>query len=330
MKKFFSILLIVTLILASGMTALAKGKGGGGGSKKDKPSKKVEKSVSEESKSEETSVDESEDAAEKEAEEAEKTEEAEKDAAEAEEEAKEEDADDEEKTPEERAAKKAEIAEKKALKKEMKTEVKELKKMAKRAYSEEDIAAMEEKIEELKEKYPGIKVVPVENIVSKNARIKFDTPPVIKEGRTLVPVRALTEAFGAEVSWNEEEKQVVIVKEGVEMKINTQDKLAYLNGEEVELDASAEIMNGRTVVPLRFVVESMGLDVNWDEETGTIEIEEESSEEVTEDAESTEEAPAVEEAPAEETVVEETVETPEALEEIVEEADTTTSATAAQ
>ncbi|WP_129598014.1 copper amine oxidase N-terminal domain-containing protein [Anaerophilus nitritogenes] len=167
------------------------------------------------------------------------------------------------------------IKEDKKIKKEVKKSIKDLKERAKKAYSQEELTKLQEAVNEMKLSYPGIKTIPVENIISKRMNIKFDTPPVIKEGRTLIPVRALTQAFGAQVNWNSEDKIVTIVKDDMEMKVQIGSNVAYINGEEVQLDVSAETMNGRTVVPLRFIVEKMGLKVNWDEENQTIEINEE-------------------------------------------------------
>ncbi|TCO79119.1 copper amine oxidase N-terminal domain-containing protein [Marinisporobacter balticus] len=160
----------------------------------------------------------------------------------------------------------------KNLKKELKRSIKQLKEVAKKSYSQEELAKLQESVNEIKANYPGIKTIPVENIISKRMNMKFDTPPVIKEGRTLIPVRALTQAFGAQVNWNPEDKIVTVVKDGVEMSLQIDSKVAYVNGEEVQLDVPAEIMNSRTVVPLRFIVEKMGLKVKWDEESETIEI----------------------------------------------------------
>lgn len=295
MKRIFSSILIFTLVISSGITVLAKEKKDIG-SKKDKPAKVEQKSDVKTDDLQQKKIELKE----------EKSSDENKDLKQKEENLK------------NKLEKKEAIELKKSERKEMKSDLKELKEIAKRSYSQEDIEAIEAKLEELKEKYPGIKTIPVENIISKNVKMKFDTPPVIKDGRTLIPVRALTEAFGATVTWNEQDKQVVIVKDDIEMKINTEEKIAYVNGEEVELDVSAEIMNGRTIVPLRFVVEAMGLDINWDEETQTIEIEEEATETTEEVVQEpvTEETAATEEV-AQEPVAEETVATEEVTQEAV-------------
>ena len=76
------------------------------------------------------------------------------------------------------------------------------------------------------------------------------------------------------MQWIEEEKKVVITKDGKEIILQLDNNIAIINGVEILLDVSAQSINKRTVVPLRFIVESLGLLVNWDADTGIIEIEE--------------------------------------------------------
>lgn len=102
--------------------------------------------------------------------------------------------------------------------------------------------------------------------------VKFDVQPVIKDGRTLVPVRALSEALGAQVAWDPETDSVTITKgETVIMLIIGDDKL-YVNGEEIALDVPSSSVNGRTVLPLRAIVEHLGGTVTWDETTNNVDI----------------------------------------------------------
>lgn len=161
------------------------------------------------------------------------------------------------------------------IKKEAKKDIQQLKKEAKSAYSQEEIQRIQESIKEINAKYPGIKTIPVENVISKNLKMKFDTPPVIKSGRTLIPVRAISEGLGAEVKWNEQESKVTITKDGKEIVLQLGSNIAYINGVETKLDVPAETMNNRTIVPLRFIAESLGLKVEWDQENETIEVEDE-------------------------------------------------------
>src|SRR5690606_24707622 len=122
--------------------------------------------------------------------------------------------------------------------------------VVKNRYSVEELEELRKIGEELKEQDEDIIVLPIENINAKNKDVKFDTPPVIKEGRTLIPVRALTQGFGAELEWNAEEKKVTITKGDVEIVLHLDSRTATVNGEEVELDVPSTAYNNRTYVPL--------------------------------------------------------------------------------
>jgi tetratricopeptide (TPR) repeat protein len=97
-----------------------------------------------------------------------------------------------------------------------------------------------------------------------------DMEPVIKEGNTLVPIRAIAEALNAEVIWNDEEKSVTITKDGIVVKLVLGDVKAYVNGEEVILEVPGERMNGRTMVPVRFISEALKAIVDWEPETTSV------------------------------------------------------------
>lgn len=102
--------------------------------------------------------------------------------------------------------------------------------------------------------------------------VKFDTPPVIQDGRTLVPVRAITEALGAEVQWNAATQTVTITKGSTIIQLIIGKNTATVNGKSVKLDVAATNSNGSTVVPLRFVSEALNLKVLWEQEKNTIKI----------------------------------------------------------
>ena len=92
----------------------------------------------------------------------------------------------------------------------------------------------------------------------------------IVEGRTLVPLRAIFEALGASVEWDQSTKTVTSALDEVTVKLTIGEKVLYVNDESKELDVPAMIMNGRTMVPARAVAESFGVDVSWDKETRTV------------------------------------------------------------
>ncbi|PRO66290.1 NlpC/P60 family protein [Alkalicoccus urumqiensis] len=83
-------------------------------------------------------------------------------------------------------------------------------------------------------------------------------------GRTLVPMRSIFEQLGATVTWDGATKQVtgVLGDQTVELMIGSAD--AKASGKPVRLDQAAELINGNTMVPLRFVSESLGAKVDWD------------------------------------------------------------------
>ncbi|CAK7045018.1 stalk domain-containing protein [Tissierella sp.] len=165
------------------------------------------------------------------------------------------------------------------IKSEMKNTINLMKEVVKNRYNIEELEELRKISDELKEQNEDIIVIPVENI-STNKDIKFDTPPVIKEGRTLIPVRALTQGFGAEVEWKSEEKKVTITKGDKEIVLYLDNKTATVNGEKVELEVPSTAYNNRTYVPLRFIIENLGLKIDYDEDTGLIEIDDEDDKDI--------------------------------------------------
>lgn len=100
-------------------------------------------------------------------------------------------------------------------------------------------------------------------------KVETDTPPTIVDGRTLVPVRAIFEAIGATVTWDGATSTATGVRGDTTVVIQINNTTAYVNGEARTLDVPAQIINNRTMVPARFISESMGCDVTWDGNTGT-------------------------------------------------------------
>ena len=98
------------------------------------------------------------------------------------------------------------------------------------------------------------------------------TAPVIVDGRTLLPVRAIVEEIGGEVAWNAETKEVTLTHEDQEIVLTIDSTEGYLNGEPQVLDAAPAIINGRTMLPIRFVAQSFGFNVDWNADTQEITI----------------------------------------------------------
>jgi len=121
-----------------------------------------------------------------------------------------------------------------------------------------------------------IELAPGMDIYTVNGETKFwDATPYIKEGRTLVPIRHLAEAVGFKADWDFSDpanKMVFIFKADQDPEKDKEHPFilliigqptAMVNGNLVALDVAPEILNGRTMVPLRFVVETLGYKVEW-------------------------------------------------------------------
>ena len=103
------------------------------------------------------------------------------------------------------------------------------------------------------------------------SEIVCDTAPVIDRGRTLVPVRALFESLGAEVGWDPAEKLVSVSYSNTAVHLVIGKKTARVNGKDVAMDVPAAILPGnRTYIPVRFVAESLGFGVDWDDSSRTV------------------------------------------------------------
>jgi N-acetylmuramoyl-L-alanine amidase len=102
--------------------------------------------------------------------------------------------------------------------------------------------------------------------------MRFDVDPLIKEGRTLVPLRAIFEAVGAEVRWDEAAQMVTAGKDSVFVQLQLGNSIALVNGMVIPLDVPAQIISNRTLAPLRFAGETFGGQVDWNADTRTVHI----------------------------------------------------------
>lgn len=98
------------------------------------------------------------------------------------------------------------------------------------------------------------------------------TAPVIVDGRTMVPIRAVAEALGGEVSWDAAARTVTVTKDSDVISLTIDSNLAEVNSQSVELDTTPIIVNKRTLLPLRFVSENLGAEVVWNAENRQITI----------------------------------------------------------
>ena len=92
----------------------------------------------------------------------------------------------------------------------------------------------------------------------------MDAAPIIKNSRTMLPIRIVAEGLGAKVAWNAAERKATITNGDTVIEITIDSKIAKVNGEDVVLDTPAFIENNRTYLPLRFVAENLNATVLWD------------------------------------------------------------------
>lgn len=99
-------------------------------------------------------------------------------------------------------------------------------------------------------------------------KVVNDVAPKIVNNRTMLPIRFVAEALGAEVLWKETQADLVVIKKaGIEINITIGSDIAQVNGKNVKLDSPSFLENDRTYLPLRFVSENLGAKVEWVEQS---------------------------------------------------------------
>ncbi len=93
--------------------------------------------------------------------------------------------------------------------------------------------------------------------------IPMDVAPIIRDGRTLLPIRHVVEALGGQVGWNDKEKKVTLNYESHSVVMYLNEAGAFVDGRFAILDVAPISENGRTMIPIRFALESLGCEVEW-------------------------------------------------------------------
>lgn len=109
-------------------------------------------------------------------------------------------------------------------------------------------------------------------IDGKNVAFPDAKPFIDKNGRTLIPVRFVSEALGAKVGWTEKTQEVDISKDNVKIIVKINDKNIIANGQKKAMDTQAIIKEKRTFVPIRYVAEALGSTVTWNKASSTVVI----------------------------------------------------------
>jgi hypothetical protein len=117
-----------------------------------------------------------------------------------------------------------------------------------------------------------VKVLENPPIYLNGERLYLDSDAFITNGVSMVPLRGVFERLAAEVKWDPKAKQITIQQEGSEIMMWLESTNAMVNGEQKVLSQAPIIKQGRSHIPLRFVVETLGAEVNWDQENFKIDI----------------------------------------------------------
>ena len=119
--------------------------------------------------------------------------------------------------------------------------------------------------------------IDIKTMTVDSARVVLDAPAAIVEDRTLVPLRAVVEHLGGSIVWDAKTRQVTLKARGTTIILTIGKSTALVNGKSLAIDPKNSkvvpvLSSSRTMLPLRFVSENLGLQVGWDAETRTITV----------------------------------------------------------
>jgi len=109
-------------------------------------------------------------------------------------------------------------------------------------------------------------------VMLNDKQLQFDVQSVVENDRVLVPLRTVFEALGAVVDYDATTETIIASKGQTRIRLQTFATHGYINEEAIRLDALAKVIQGRTMVPLRFVSEALGAGVEWDAVSRTVKI----------------------------------------------------------
>ena len=130
------------------------------------------------------------------------------------------------------------------------------------------------------EEYPW---APIVLVIDGHTVETKEMPPVILNGRTMVPAREFFEELGAKVSWNNDTRSVIIQYEDTEIVLTINSRTVKIGSETATIalsDPAPKIINDKTMIPVRFVAEAFGFEVEWVNETRVVRVTSPEAEEV--------------------------------------------------
>lgn len=111
------------------------------------------------------------------------------------------------------------------------------------------------------------------DVIVDNKYIEMDSEGVNQNGHVLLPFRGILNSLGIgdeKIAWDGENREVKVQEDDMKIRLTIDSDLVVVNGEEIKLDEPARIMKDRTLIPARFIAESLGARVDWDQPTKTV------------------------------------------------------------
>ncbi len=100
----------------------------------------------------------------------------------------------------------------------------------------------------------------------------YGLPFIDEYNRTQVPLRTIMERFGADVTWDGEKREVIVDHKGIEVIVPIGENHIFVDGELLENDTYSRIIDGRTFLPIRIVLEAFDAEVLWDSEKSRVSV----------------------------------------------------------
>lgn len=110
------------------------------------------------------------------------------------------------------------------------------------------------------------------SILLNNKILNLSIDPVIISSKTMVPLRSIADNFGAKTDWNDKEKSITITLNDIKLVMYINNKVASINSTKKTLEVAPTLVNEKTMVPMRFIIEALGGDVSWIDSTKTASI----------------------------------------------------------
>jgi len=155
---------------------------------------------------------------------------------------------------------------------EIMSTMKKLKKAVHKEFSMEALKSSMTFKSKLMTAAPNHTALGLESVIAKGHKFNFSTSPLMVDDQVLVPLRAMADAFGATVTWDEVTKTVTLVKESKTIEIHQDSKEVHVNGVKAELNHNAMRVNGTMYIPLYFIAAEFGFDVTWHAELKMAEL----------------------------------------------------------